>query len=124
IRPFGAEDFFAYTVAILIGAVVAPTLLPVIPGRAFAFEGWLLGVIGVAGIAWGYGWFSSPYLLLGIGYMLVLPAYAAFLTMSFTGASTHTSPSGVLKEMRIAVPPIIISTAVGIALLLVKAFTG
>ena len=123
-RPFGIEDFLVYIASILIGAVIAPALLPVIPGRAFAFKGWLLGAIGTASIVWIFGWFNSPYLLLGIGYMLVLPAHAAFLTMNFTGASTYTSPSGVLREMRIALPPIILATVLGIILLLVKAFTG
>jgi hypothetical protein len=56
--------------------------------------------------------------------MLALPAHSAFLALNFTGATTYTSFSGVKKEMKIAVPAIIISTAAGIILLLIKTFTG
>jgi hypothetical protein len=52
--------------------------------------------------------------------MLVLPAHSAFLAMNFTGSSTYTSPSGVLKEMKIALPPIIGATAVGLVLILIN----
>ena len=44
--------------------------------------------------------------------------------MNFTGASTYTSFSGVVKEMKIALPLIIISTVAGIILLLIKTFIG
>jgi len=123
-RPFGVRDFIAYAAALLIGAVITPVLLPFIPGKAFSFKGWLLGAIGTAFIIWGYGWFTPPFLLLGIGYMLALPAYAAFLAMNFTGASTYTSLSGVIKEMKVAVPLIILSLVAGVILILIKTFAG
>jgi len=63
-------------------------------------------------------------LLLGIGYMLLLPAHSAFLALNFTGASTYTSFSGVIKEMKIAIPVIIVSSLAGIVLILIKAFIG
>ena len=123
-RPFGVMDLIIYVTSIMIGTVITPILLPIIPGRAFSFKGWLLGVIGTASVIWAIGWFNTPNLLLGIGYMLLLPAHAAFLTMNFTGASTYTSPSGVLKEMSVAIPLIVISSLAGIVLLLIKAFAG
>ena len=123
-RSFGLADFLAYLAAVLIGTVLTPVLLPFIPGKAFAFKGWLLGAIGIALIAGAYGWFTPPLLLLGIGYMLALPAHAAFLAMNFTGASTYTSPSGVIKEMKIAVPLILISLIIGVILILVSKISG
>ena len=123
-RPFGMGDFLAYVAAVLIGAVITPVFLPFIPGKAFAFKGWLLGIIGTAYIAWAYGWFAPPFMLLGIGYMLALPAYSAFFAMNFTGASTYTSLSGVLKEMKIAVPLIVLSLMAGVILILIKTFMG
>jgi hypothetical protein len=123
-RSFGIQDFLVYYASILTGAVLTPALLPFIPGKAFAFKGWLLGIICTALIAWGFGWFKQPFLLLGIGYMLLLPAHSAFLAMNFTGASTYTSFSGVIKEMKIAVPAIILSIATGIILILIKTFSG
>jgi hypothetical protein len=123
-RPFGFPDFLAYSAAVLAGSAITPVLLPFIPGRAFAFKGWLLGAISTAFIAHAYGWFAPPLLLLGIGYMLALPALSAFLAMNFTGASTYTSFSGVIKEMKTAVPAIILSLAAGVILVLIKTFAG
>ena len=124
VRAFGMMDFLAYAAAVLIGSVITPVFLPIIPGKAFAFKGWLLGAIGTSLIMWRYGWFASPFLLSGIGYMLALPAFTSFLAMNFTGASTYTSPSGVLKEMTIAVPFIVLLLLAGIILILIKTFTG
>ncbi|MCL1927511.1 MAG: mercury methylation corrinoid protein HgcA [Treponema sp.] len=121
-RPFGLMDFIAYSAAVLAGTVLTPVLLPFIPGRAFSFKGWLLGAISTAFAAYTFGWFTPPFLLLGIGYMLVLPALSAFLAMNFTGATTYTSFSGVIKEMKIAVPAIILFTAAGVVLVLIKTF--
>ena len=123
-RPFGLPDLLAYLAAVLAGSVLTPVLLPFIPGRAFAFKGWLLGVICTALVANACGWFKPPLLLLGIGYMFALPAHSAFLAMNFTGASTYTSFSGVIKEMKAAVPLIIISLLAGVVLVLIKTFVG
>jgi hypothetical protein len=123
-RPFGGYDLLLIVAAILAGAFVTPILLPWIPGRAFAFKGWLAGAIGTGALLWAFGWLASPWLLLGIGYLLVMPAVSAFLAMNYTGNSTYTSPTGVLKEMRIALPLIISSAAVGMILILIKTFAG
>lgn len=123
-RPFGLYDFFAYIAAVLVGTVATPILLPFIPGRAFAFKGWLLGAVVTALLVWLFGWFSAPFLLLAVGYMLALPALAAFLAMNFTGSSTYTSFSGVIKEMKAAVPLTLCAGTLGSVLVLLKALTG
>lgn len=121
-RPFGLKDFIAYTGAVVTGTVITPMHLPLIPGRAFAWKGWLLGLLWTLGFIWCSGWFTSGSLLLAIGYLFVLPAVSAYLAMNFTGSSTYTSFSGVIKEMKIAVPLMVISTVVGVVLLLVNSF--
>jgi len=123
-RPFGVADFLAFSASVLAGAVFTPVFLPFIPGRAFSFKGWLVGAISTALIAWSFGWFTPPFLLLGIGYMLALPAHSAFLALNFTGATTYTSFSGVIKEMKIAIPAIIVSVLAGVVLVLIKSFIG
>jgi len=123
-RPFAANDFLLYVAALLMGAFVTPVLLPYIPVKAFALKGWILGMIATALLLWAYGWFAPPSLLLAVGYMLALPACSAYLAMNFTGASTYTSPSGVVKEMKVAVPLIALSLVAGVVLLLIKAFAG
>jgi len=117
-RPFGLADFIVYAGAVVTGTVVTPALLPFIPGRAFAWKGWLLGLCWTAGFIWFNGWFAPEFLLLAIGYLLVLPSLSAFLAMNFTGSSTYTSFSGVIKEMKAAVPLIAFSSVVGIVLVL------
>ncbi len=125
--PFGLVDAYSYIGAVLVGCVITPVLLPWIPGRAFAWKGWLLGFIWAITVnalnGWN-GWTAAPQygILRALGYLLIFPSISAFLAMNFTGSSTFTSFSGVLKEMKIAVPAIIISIVVGIVLILVNSF--
>ena len=122
-RPFGLMDFLLYAGAMLTGAVITPILLPYIPGRAFAWKGWLIGIFWVSGFLWLNGWFAYGSPLLVVGYLLALPSLSAYLAMNFTGSSTYTSFSGVIKEMKMAVPLIALSSAAGIVLVLIAAFT-
>lgn len=117
---YGLVDLYAFGGAILVGAFVTPVLLPWIPGRAFAFKGFLLGLIWAVGVGFLNGWPGA----LSIGwikeaaYLAVLPALSAFIAMNFTGASTYTSPTGVIKEMKIALPLQMIGAGAGILLLI------
>jgi len=122
---FGVVDFYAYLGALLVGCVLVPVLLPWIPGKAFAWKGWLMGLFWALGVNVLNGWPANPDYgtLRALAYILVLPAISGFYAMNFTGASTYTSPSGVLKEMRIALPAIIISLGIGVVLLLIAAFS-
>ncbi|MDZ4132389.1 MAG: mercury methylation corrinoid protein HgcA, partial [Dethiobacteria bacterium] len=105
-------DLLPFFVATLVGIVMVPALLPHIPGRALAWKGWVLGIIWASFyillIAPAAGWLQISAYLLGI------PAITAFLGMNFTGSTTYTSLSGVVKEMGIALPLIIASAALGL----------
>ena len=108
-----------YFGALLMGSLVTPILLPWIPGRAFSFKGaqigflWALAVSLTLSSTWSLGSMIALF--------LIAPAIAAYFAMNFTGCSTFTSLSGVQKEMRIAVPVIILSiVSGGVALLLGK----
>lgn len=122
--PFGVVDFYAYIGAVIVGCVITPVLLPWIPGRAFAWKGWLLGFIWIIIVNVLNGWPSAPEynLLKALGYLLILPPVSAYLAMNFTGSSTFTSFSGVLKEMKIAIPAMIISIVLGAVLILSSSF--
>ena len=124
IGPFGLVDFYGYSGALIVGCVLTPVLLPWIPGRAFAWKGWLLGLIWAVLVNVLNGWPYAPqyHLLRALGYLLILPSVSAFFAMNFTGCSTFTSFSGVLKEMKIALPAIIISIALGTVLILLNSF--
>jgi hypothetical protein len=113
--------FLPFLGAIVAGAVLTPVLLPYIPGRAFAWKGWLLGFVLTLLFLFVFGgstdWETSLF------YLLALPVISSYLAMNFTGASTYTSLSGVVKEMKKAVPLQIISAAAGIVVLVVGLFT-
>jgi hypothetical protein len=104
--------------AILAGAFFTPLLLPFIPGRGFAWKGWLLGLAWAllylqwTNPLWPEGWKTA------VLYLLWLPPIASFLAMNFTGASTYTSLSGVVKEMKIALPLQIASAGLGLLILI------
>lgn len=113
-------DLYPFFGAVLVGAVVAPALLPWIPGRAFSLKGWIAGVLWACAVIYQKGGFSLYVdVLNNLALLLVLPAISAFLTFNFTGSSTYTSPSGVKREMKCAMPAIIISASAGIVLWLV-----
>lgn len=121
VGAFGIVDFYGYVGAVFVGCVLVPVLLPWIPGRSFAWKGWLAGIIWVVWVNILNGWPDNPEysLLIALAYMLILPAISAFLALNFTGATTYTSLSGVVKEMRIAAPAVIISISIGVVLLII-----
>ena len=122
--PFGLMDFFACTGAVLIGTIVTPILLPLLPGRAFSCKG------GVVGLVWAVcaiglnGWLVPIQWFTAIGYCLVLPSISAYLAMNFTGSSTYTSPSGVAKEMKTALPIIVTAIGAGSVMILLSRVFG
>ncbi len=91
-------------VGILAGCVVVPLLLPWIPGRAFAFKGALAGL--AAGLVVLPVMLASPYAtMMSVTALVALAAsVSSYLAMNFTGTTPFTSPTGVEKEMRRAIP--------------------
>jgi acetyl-CoA decarbonylase/synthase complex subunit gamma len=106
-------------VAFFTGSVVAPLLLPWLPGRSFALKGFWVGVIAAAGLIFLQ---MTGGRLETMAWALLIVAVASFATMNFTGASTYTSLSGVKEEMSVAVPLQAIAAVAGIAMWLVSRF--
>lgn len=123
-NAFGVIDFYAFIGALLVGCVLTPIILPWIPVRAFAAKGWILGLIWAVIVNLLNGLPAVPEygVLKMAAYFLILPAVAAYYAMNFTGSSTYTSFSGVIKEMKIAVPAIAVSIGTGVILLLINSF--
>jgi hypothetical protein len=89
---------------VFAGCMAVPFLLPWIPGRAFAFKGALAGL--TAGLAVVLAVRANPYLtgMSAIALMALATAISSYLAMNFTGTTPFTSPTGVEKEMRRAIP--------------------
>ena len=67
--------------------------------------------------------FLSPFqftVLEIISYLILIPSISAYLSLNFTGCSTYTSPSGVNKEMRYALPILIVAGSVGVLLFILN----
>lgn len=116
---FTGADVIAYTVAVLSGCVLVPLFLPWIPGRAFSLKGCLLGLLWSVFFVTFNGYFDhmGASVFIGIGYLMILPSVSAYYAMNFTGCSTFTSPSGVMKEMKRSIPFIAVALVLGIILL-------
>ncbi len=114
----GVTVLLAFLGAIFTGLAIAPIFLPWLPGRSFAVKGALAGVAWSALfylLAGGSHW--NPPVIAAV--FLALPAISAFYALNFTGCTNFTSRSGVKKEMRIGIPIMGASLAVGVLLLVV-----
>lgn len=123
VRAVGLPSAALVLVSFVLASVLGPALLPWIPGRAFALKGAVLGVVVFAclatcGAPLGAGWLPA------LAWGLSIPAISSFVVMNFTGASTFTSQSGVLREMRVAVPLQIAAAALGAACWLAGLFVA
>ena len=102
----GVFAVLAFWSAVIGGAVLHPLLLPYLPGRAFSTKGLLLGAAVALALLIPRGVDLSLWAerLGALAWLLIIPAVTAYLAMNFTGCSTYTSPSGVNREMRWALP--------------------
>jgi hypothetical protein len=111
----------AYLAGVVSGGILMPALLPWLPGRAFSIKGALLGC--VAGIVVAA---ASTNALGFWGWTAVIffaTAVSSHLAMNFTGATPFTSPSGVEKEMRSAIPLQAAAALAAVAAWIGSAFT-
>ena len=98
----GGVAVLATLLGVIGGAILVPILLPLLPGRSFAFKGVLTGIPS--------GWVLL--VLFGIelvsfeaaAILLWTTAVSSYLGMNFTGSTPYTSPSGVEWEMKRAIP--------------------
>jgi hypothetical protein len=118
----GIMLIIAYAAGILAGAVTTPVLLPWIPGRSFALKGAILGILTGAGIVALFR--SNLHLFGGLALILCTTAISSYLAMNFTGSTPFTSPSGVEKEMRKAIPLQTVVLLLAIVAWIGSAFAG
>ena len=98
----GLMVFFAYAISVVAGAVAVPILMPWIPGRAFSLKGTITGLIaglGIVAVFW-----NTTNMFEAFALLTCTVVFSSYLAMNFTGSTPFTSPSGVEKEMRKAIP--------------------
>jgi hypothetical protein len=107
----GGAAIMAGILGTLTGAVIVPILLPWLPGPQFALKGAAAGLaIGFLNVLFFMGtldWLDSMALLISVA------AVSSWCAMHFTGSTTFTSPSGVEKEMRQAIPVQLAALVIG-----------
>lgn len=121
ILPIERADYLGLLGSLFMVTFVAPMFLPWLPGSAFSFKGMITGLIWGISVVLFLFFKGSPNYLQLFSYLLILPSMSAFFSMNFTGSSTYTSLSGVEKEMKIALPLIVIALAAG-ALIRIASF--
>lgn len=95
----GTATIAAMVLAVVAGAVATPVLLPWLPGRHFALKGAVCGLAAaLAALP------ATDSLLSAVALLLGVTTLSSWCAMNFTGSTTFTSPSGVEKEMRLAMP--------------------
>lgn len=125
--PWGAgwmDQALAATVllegALLLATLGFPALLFVLPFRAFAPKGAVLGAVWgcIASLALGLPWG------LGTGLTLVSTAGTAWIGLNFTGSTTYTSPTGALLEVERSLWPCIATLALGLGISVLSRIIG
>lgn len=115
----------AYLIAIIIGAVLVPLMLPLLPFRAFVLKGAAAGIIWSGLVIWLADVFMfRSQLTAMLGNSLLLTALISFLALNFTGSTPYTSFSGTEKETLTAVPILLIASLAGIVLLIISCFAA
>lgn len=96
------DALLATGLGIVAGAVLTPLLLPLVPGRAFSVKGFWTG-LGAA-LCLTKFWVMDHGPATALALILWLTTVSSYLAMNFTGSTPFTSPSGVEREMRRAIP--------------------
>ncbi|HBA82703.1 MAG TPA: acetyl-CoA synthase subunit gamma [Verrucomicrobia bacterium] len=98
----GGPVLLLWLAVYVLAGLLGPLLLPWLPARAFAIKGaWL----GAALAAMSMLVIPSAWTMLRLtAWLILVIAGASFLLLNFTGATTFTSPSGVRREVRVALP--------------------
>jgi len=114
---YGIPSVVMLVIAYLAGMILPQLFLPLIPGRSFSAKGAWIGVLTAVIACWFL--YSNQIIETKFGiasWLLIIPAVTSFIFMNFTGVSTFTSLSGVVKEMKIALPAQIIFAVIGVGL--------
>jgi len=116
----GLLNTLPYAIAIIIGTILFPLLLPILPFRMFSMKGLILGVIwSFIVIRYSSVFHYHSNILTHISNSLLLTSIISYLAMNFTGSTTFTSLSGVKKETLLTVPVTAVASVIAIVLMII-----
>ncbi len=118
----GLSAILAYLLAVVAGAILAPILLSWLPGRAFALKGAVIGAAAGALLSATFAGQLARSEMVAL--TLFIMAVSSYLAMNFTGSTPFTSPTGVEKEMRRAIPAQAVGALVAVILWVSAGFMG
>ncbi|SET16269.1 CO dehydrogenase/acetyl-CoA synthase delta subunit [Natronincola peptidivorans] len=120
---FSLMNTLPYLGAILMGTIGLAAMLPILPFRMFSMKALILGLIwsGIV-IANNSIFLYGNNAMVLTGHMLLLTSITTFLGLNFTGSSTYTSLSGVLRETVRTVSAMAVTSIVGLLLLIIDVF--
>jgi len=104
---------------VIVASVVFPLILPILPFKPFSLKGATLSLIFVSFWFWTMNYLFIPITLYLIGYSFVISALITNISLNFTGSTTYTSFSGVVKETLWALPLCILSAVIGVAIMII-----
>lgn len=94
-----------FALGALAGSVVVPAALPWLPFRAFSAKGAVAGVlVAVGALALLPGMLGMESAWQWVAVVLGVAALSSYVGVNFTGCTPYTSPSGVERELRRAIP--------------------
>ncbi len=118
----GAHPLLVLILAFLAGTVITPLLIPFIPGRAFSFKGLISGIFLYCMLYFFLPGFNGGGYVELVSLLLLTLSITSFFAMNFTGSTTFTSLSGVMKELKIAVPVQAVAASAGLVLFIISRF--
>ncbi len=112
------RSLLLYLLTYLLAGFLGPLLLPWLPTRAFSVKGAFLGAL-LAGLGlWWVDWSTAR----SVAWVLLVMAGTSYLLLNYTGSTTFTSPSGVRREVRAALPLQGVVGATGLVLWIMAGF--
>lgn len=117
------KSTLAYLIAILIGTLMFPAILPKLPFRMFSAKASILGFFwSFILVAYPEPFGFSRDMFTATSNILLSTSVIGFLGLNYTGSTTFTSLSGVKKETMRALPVIGSAFILGLTLIIVSAF--
>jgi hypothetical protein len=98
-------SLLVFVLGALAGGVLVPVALPWLPFRAFSAKGAIAGaLVAVAALVALPGMLGMLSPAAWMAVVLGISAMASYVGVNFTGCTPYTSPSGVERELRRAIP--------------------